>query len=521
MMNALDTARPRVHPVRPSPLFVVIVAATGLGVWLCTTERVGAGVATFVLVFAGWILSLVLHEFAHAIVAYGSGDRSVAAKGYLTLDPRRYTDPLTSIALPLFFLIIGGIGLPGGAVWINRAALRSRAAASLVSLAGPAVNLTLAAGCLTLLSSGTVDVATQPVLARAVAFSGFLQVVAFVLNMLPIPGLDGFGALEPFLPSIGAGLPRPGRPVRDPSAVRRPPARPERRLRVLVGCARHRGGVRRRPSARARRVGRFPLLGVIVRYLHRARNRFGRPVHRELRRPFELMALKRSAAWQGEGIPPGNGRPILVISGFMAGRTTSEPLVHVLREAGWTVEAAAVGRNAGPAYDGIDRSTAGLHELAERTGQPVTVIGHSRGGQYARVLAVRHTALVRQVIAVGTPLLVKYPPFVVVNVPATLLERAWRAGWFGQVHPHREDEVDTDRYAAFPPQVDFVSIWSRSDGIVDWRLSREPGAFDIEVATSHLGMIASPRGVAAIATALNRQPTSVRSPGVGGDELEP
>ncbi len=179
---------------------MIVVAATILGLWLCVALPIDAGLATFFFVLSGWILSLILHEFAHAFTAWRGGDQSVVAKGYLRLDPRRYANPVTSIALPLLFVILGGFGLPGGAVWINTRALRSPAIRSLVSLAGPATNLALAAACLVPLAAGTIDVEARPVLAEAVAFLGFLQITAFVLNMLPVPGLDGYGAIEPFLP---------------------------------------------------------------------------------------------------------------------------------------------------------------------------------------------------------------------------------------------------------------------------------------------------------------------------------
>lgn len=198
--NALGARQQQGSDIRPSPIFFGVVAVTAIGAWLSVNRPIDDGISVFIFVLGGWILSLILHEFAHAVTAYRGGDRSVVEKGYLTLDPRRYTDPLTSIALPLLFLIIGGLGLPGGAVWINRAALRSRFTETLVSLAGPVVNLGFAAACLLPLSSGLVDVDSHPVLARAMAFLGFIQIVAFVLNMLPVPGLDGFGALEPHLP---------------------------------------------------------------------------------------------------------------------------------------------------------------------------------------------------------------------------------------------------------------------------------------------------------------------------------
>ncbi|MEM7273828.1 MAG: alpha/beta fold hydrolase [Actinomycetota bacterium] len=230
----------------------------------------------------------------------------------------------------------------------------------------------------------------------------------------------------------------------------------------------------------------------------------GRPVHLEFRAPFELRALRRSPLWQGEGVPPGRGRGALIVPGFFAAPRGAQALQHVLTRAGWRAEIAAVGRNSGPAYTGIDATTADALRLREATGQPVRIVGHSRGGQYARIIAVRHPELVRQIVVVGTPLLVKYPDFAAVKVPAEVLDRAWRAGAFGEVFPDREQAVDQDRYAPFPSGIDFVSIYSRSDGIVDWRLSIEPAAHTVEISASHRGLLNSVAGVGAVAGALAR-----------------
>jgi Zn-dependent protease len=149
----------------------------------------------FVLVVAGWAASLTLHEFGHAFVAYKGGDHAVVGKGYLNLDVRRYTDPVLSLVLPLILLAIGGIPLPGGAVWINRWALRSRATSTWVSLAGPLSNLVI--GVLLSLSVAYIPMAAG--LAYGLSYLALLQILAFVLNILPVPGLDGFGAIEPYL----------------------------------------------------------------------------------------------------------------------------------------------------------------------------------------------------------------------------------------------------------------------------------------------------------------------------------
>lgn len=232
---------------------------------------------------------------------------------------------------------------------------------------------------------------------------------------------------------------------------------------------------------------------------------FGRPVLLEARSPFEQRSLRRSPLWRGEGIPDGRSRPMLIIPGFLAAPHSADSLVRVMSAAGWRAEVAAVGRNSGPAYVGIDAATNDLHRMGAEAGHPVTIIGHSRGGQFARILAVRHPELVGQIVTVGTPLQVKYPGFAAVRVPVELLDRTWRTGAFGPVHPDRERDVDRDRHARFPPQVDFVSVYSRSDGIVDWRTAIEPAATTIEVIASHRGLINGVAGISAIGVALGRQ----------------
>src|SRR5512142_3077578 len=144
---------------------------------------------TFLVVLVGWIFSLCLHEFSHALVAYYGGDTTVREKGYLTFNPLKYTHPLYSLVLPLMFLVLGGIGLPGGAVYIETWRLRSRGWMSAVSLAGPSANLLLA------LVLGIV-LRFAPANAGGIwpglAFLAYLQLFAVILNLIPLPPFDGF-----------------------------------------------------------------------------------------------------------------------------------------------------------------------------------------------------------------------------------------------------------------------------------------------------------------------------------------
>ncbi len=181
-------------------MFLVIVAVTvagGVLAWLAADNvRPLAYIGVFVFVIAGWLVSLCLHEFGHAFTAWRFGDHDVAVRGYLTLNPLKYSSPLLSLGLPLLFIALGGIGLPGGAVYVNTWFMTPRRR-TLVSLAGPAANLVLAV--VLLAATRLFYDPRHPVFWSAVAFLGFLQITALLLNLLPIPGLDGYGALEPHL----------------------------------------------------------------------------------------------------------------------------------------------------------------------------------------------------------------------------------------------------------------------------------------------------------------------------------
>ncbi len=165
--------------------------------WVSITPFVGA-------ILIGWIFSVCVHEFAHAIVAYWGGDRSVKERGYLTFNPLLYIHPVTSILMPCIFLLMGGIPLPGGAVMIQPQLLRGRHWEALVSVAGPAANVLLFVLLAVLLQPGLGlvdgDASQQPTWARLVGALAILQLFAVIINMIPLPPFDGFGIIEPYLP---------------------------------------------------------------------------------------------------------------------------------------------------------------------------------------------------------------------------------------------------------------------------------------------------------------------------------
>lgn len=155
-------------------------------------------------VFIGWIMSVVLHEFAHGIVAYWGGDYTIRERGGLTLNPLQYIDPVMSILLPIVIFLFGGIPLPGGVTYIRRDLLRSRGWDAAVSAAGPAMNVLL---FLALVVSFHPRLRwVSPPLAgegsNALVFVGamaWLQMLSVLFNLIPIPPLDGFGIISPFM----------------------------------------------------------------------------------------------------------------------------------------------------------------------------------------------------------------------------------------------------------------------------------------------------------------------------------
>ena len=178
-----------------------------LAVWLALGALIffqPSGIAVFGFVMAGWILAVMAHEFSHAAVAWLGGDHTVVAKGYLSFDPRRYGDLGVSLVIPVLALIMGGVGFPGGAVYLRNDLMRGPLWRAAASLAGPAatfvVLLVLSFG-LSVWASWGVSGAGPAALFEALTVLAFLQAMALILNLLPIPGVDGFGVIRPFLPA--------------------------------------------------------------------------------------------------------------------------------------------------------------------------------------------------------------------------------------------------------------------------------------------------------------------------------
>ncbi|WP_375481374.1 esterase/lipase family protein [uncultured Jatrophihabitans sp.] len=191
----------------------------------------------------------------------------------------------------------------------------------------------------------------------------------------------------------------------------------------------------------------------------------------------QLSAYPLAAPWLARA-PRDNPHGVLVLPGFLATDSSTQLLRRYLRGLGHTVWGWRLGRNLGPTSSILDGMPKAVELLAERAGSPVSLVGWSLGGVFARELARRRPDLVRQVITLGSPFALRDP----------LQSRAGRA-FQRQAHRH---VVGTGPSAetAQPIPVPSTAVYSKRDGIVHWRSCIEPQTDrhrNVQVRCAHLG----------------------------------
>jgi Zn-dependent protease len=141
------------------------------------------------------VASVACHEFLHALAAFLLGDRTVYSRGYLRLNPVKYFMGFHTLALPTLIFVFSGMFLPGAAVFIRFDHIHHPVARSLVYLAGIIANGIFLVAILALLRSEAVTPGSD--FAALLQFAAFCQICIIVFNLLPVPGLDGWGVISP------------------------------------------------------------------------------------------------------------------------------------------------------------------------------------------------------------------------------------------------------------------------------------------------------------------------------------
>jgi triacylglycerol lipase len=233
------------------------------------------------------------------------------------------------------------------------------------------------------------------------------------------------------------------------------------------------------------------------------------PLWREARIGLEAAALLRDPISRGDGVADGRGRPVLLIPGFLAGDASLSPMAAWLRRAGYRPSRAGIVSNVNCAGALMPRLEERLERVVSLQGQRAAIVGQSRGGTLAKVLAHRRSDLVSGVVALGSPQL---DPLAVHPLVRLQVEAVSRLGSLGAPGLFKRSCLDGDCCASFwhdlteplPRDVRLVSVYSKSDGIVDWRSCRDPHATElVEIDASHCGMAVSGAAWRAVADALD------------------
>ncbi len=233
------------------------------------------------------------------------------------------------------------------------------------------------------------------------------------------------------------------------------------------------------------------------------------PIWREGRVGLEVAALLRDPVFHGEGVPDAREQPVLLIPGFLAGDDSLGLMTRWLRRTGHYTRKAGMRSNIDCSEAAVTRLEERVEVMAECREQKVAIVGQSRGGNFAKVIAVRRPDLVSGIVTLGSPQLDPLAVHPLVALPVLAVGALGTLGAPGLFrHSCRNgrccERFWDDMHADFPSGVGYVSIYSRSDGIVDWHSCLDPAAEHEEIQASHCGMAVSAQAYRATAEALER-----------------
>jgi triacylglycerol lipase len=213
----------------------------------------------------------------------------------------------------------------------------------------------------------------------------------------------------------------------------------------------------------------------------------------ELRWQAELGRLMLDSVFAGRGVPRGDGGPVMLIPGFLAGDSSMSVLAGWLERMGHAPHRSGISWNVNCSDRALDALEVRAERIVDAAARQIALIGHSRGGHFAKALGHRRPDLVSRVISLGAGLDTASD----ISIPTRAAIAAVR--W---VHEQTTDRVarngcftDTcrcrftrDFSGEFPASVPLVSIYTREDGVVWWEACCVPYARNVEVSGSHIGL---------------------------------
>ncbi|HET6625133.1 MAG TPA: alpha/beta fold hydrolase [Nocardioidaceae bacterium] len=201
--------------------------------------------------------------------------------------------------------------------------------------------------------------------------------------------------------------------------------------------------------------------------------------------------------------------PVVLVPGFMAGDATLLVMSRHLRRRGYRTYRSTMRANVGCTQEASCALERRIEAIAIRRERKVTIVGHSLGGLLARGVATRRPDLVEGIITMGSPMLAPGAVHPVLAFDLAVVIALRRAG-LGALMGADCTSGDCARLSweqsqePLPKGVAFTSIFSRRDGVVDWRSCLDPAAEAVEVCTSHLGMAIDPTVLDVVTDTLSR-----------------
>ena len=199
--------------------------------------------------------------------------------------------------------------------------------------------------------------------------------------------------------------------------------------------------------------------------------------------------------------------PVVLVPGFLAGDGSLVLMARHLRRLGHRTYRSTMHANVGCTRDATEALERRIETIATKRDRRVTIVGHSLGGLLARGLAARRPDLVEGIVTLGSPLLAPGAAHRLLILDLALVVRLQRAGigaMMGADCTSGDCARSSWEEARSPVErgVAFTSVFSRRDGIIDWRGCLDPQAKTVEVRTSHLGMAFDPVVLDVVASTL-------------------